>query len=68
MKIKGVITGDIIQSTHIDPADRSLLLDTINNIVYDTEKWGNVRLDGGKANLIELYLNRYEQLISTKNL
>jgi hypothetical protein len=25
-------------------------------------------LIGGKANLIELYLNRYEQLISTKNL
>ena len=45
MKIKGVITGDIIQSTHINPADRNLLLDTIQGIVQYTRKWGEIRLD-----------------------
>ena len=40
MKIKGVITGDIIQSTHINPADRNLLLDTIQGIIQCTRKWG----------------------------
>lgn len=45
MKIKGVITGDIIQSTHINPADRNLLLDTIQGIVQYARKWGDIRLE-----------------------
>ena len=34
MKIKGVITGDIIQSTRIKPENKQLVLDTIRNTVY----------------------------------
>ncbi len=45
MKIKGVITGDIIQSTHINPADRNLLLDTIQGIYNAPENGGENRLD-----------------------
>lgn len=65
MKIKGVITGDIIQSTHIDPADRSLLLDTINNIVYDTEKWGNVRLDIYRGDSFQIIINNPVKALRT---
>ncbi|WP_455638728.1 hypothetical protein [Parabacteroides sp.] len=45
MKIKGVITGDIIRSTQIAPADRALLLDTLYSIVHSAEQWGKIRLE-----------------------
>ena len=38
MKIKGVITGDIIQSTRIKPENKQLVLDTI---VTQYTKWRN---------------------------
>jgi hypothetical protein len=45
METKAVITGDIIKSTRINPADRELLLNTIGNIVRDVEIWGNIRME-----------------------
>lgn len=45
MKIKGVITGDIIRSTQVNLADRATLLNTISSIVQDTEKWSDMRLE-----------------------
>ncbi|RHU30586.1 MULTISPECIES: hypothetical protein [Parabacteroides] len=65
MKIKGVITGDIIQSTHIDPANRSLLLDTINNIVHDTEKWGSIRLDIYRGDSFQIIINNPVKALRT---
>ena len=45
MKIKGVITGDIIQSTRIKPENKQLVLDTIRNTVYEMEKWSKMKLE-----------------------
>lgn len=45
MKIKGVITGDIVQSSKIEPDKRPLLLDRIQEITRDVSKWGNVKTE-----------------------
>lgn len=40
MKLKGVITGDIVQSSKIEPTRRQLLIDCIQKIADEAGKWG----------------------------
>jgi hypothetical protein len=61
MKIKGVITGDIIQSTRIKPENKQLVLDTIRNTVYEMEKWSKMKLEIFRGDSFQIVIdNPYE--------
>ncbi|MBT9874353.1 hypothetical protein GPL06_16375 [Bacteroides salyersiae] len=61
MKIKGVITGDIIQSTRIKPENKQLVLDTIRNTVYEMEKWSKMKLEIFRGDSFQIVIdNTYE--------
>lgn len=55
--IKGVITGDIIDSTQIEAKDRELLLTTLRNIVNDAERWSEIRLEIFRGDSFQLIVN-----------
>lgn len=55
--IKGVITGDIIGSTQIDPTDRELLLNTIRSITNDAAQWSEIRLEIFRGDSFQMIVN-----------
>lgn len=65
MQIKGVLTGDIVQSTRIDPADREQLLETIGEIAQKTKQWGDVKLEIFRGDSFQLVTSNPVEALRT---
>ena len=61
MKMKGVITGDIVQSSKIEPEKRQLLIDRIQCIAHETSKWGNVKVEIFRGDSFQALVDNVEE-------
>lgn len=57
MKIKGVITGDIIQSSRINLTNRQLLLDTIQYVAQEVRVLSDVRMEIFRGDSFQMIVN-----------
>ena len=61
MKLKGVITGDIVQSSKIEPTRRKLLIDCIQKIADEAGKWGKIKVEIFRGDSFQAVIDDVEQ-------
>lgn len=63
MKKKGVITGDIIQSTRIKPENKQQVLDTIRDTVCELEKWTKMKLEIFRGDSFQIIMDEVYEAV-----
>lgn len=61
MKIKGVITGDIVQSSKIVLHERQSLLNRIQAIAHETSKWGKIKVEVFRGDSFQVVVDSVEE-------